>query len=369
MTQDNSRLFDRRSTVKMLAATTLAAPYVMLSRPALAQSNVLNITTYDRLIPQEFVSSFQRDSGIEVRVRLTDDQGKQYNLLTAEGPSPSTDIVTVTGHRLAQYVNSELLAPVDPKRLRNWGNLISAYREADWLRMKGAVYGVPILAGYEALVLNSKRATDIDSWGAMFDRKYTRLTSYIVGDMISITMLYQGNDGDFVSYAGKPREAQSATNQARDYLIANKHMLRKFYDAGSEVQQMLINEDIYLAQAWSGPAAKLVLDGFPIKLTVPKEGTYGYVFNLNIVKNAPNVDNAYKFLDALMASPEVGAAMTRQSGFVSTFSGVDKALSERERLAGAPPEEHVARIRFFSSENREMKNGFIDRASAEVKAG
>ncbi|MFT3834179.1 MAG: hypothetical protein QM711_12795 [Micropruina sp.] len=56
-------------------------------------------------------------------MRLTDDQGKQYNLLSAEGAQPSTDIVTVTGHRLSQFLTSNLLAPLDTGRLKNWDKL------------------------------------------------------------------------------------------------------------------------------------------------------------------------------------------------------------------------------------------------------
>jgi spermidine/putrescine transport system substrate-binding protein len=144
--------------------------------------------------------------------------------------------------------------------------------------------------------------------------------------------------------------------------------VRKYYDAGSEVQQMFINEDIYLGHAWSGPAAKLIADGHPIKLSVPKEGTYGFCYTLNVVNNAPNADNAYKLLDAILASPEVGASMTRQSGFASTISGVPEALTELERAANTLPQEQVERIVFFSSINRDMKNEMIDKATAEVKA-
>lgn len=358
----------RRSALKIIGGGMIAAPYIIRPRPGWAASKVLNITTYDKFLPKEFVDKFQRDTGIEVRIRLTDDQGKQYNLLTAEASKPSTDIVTVAGHRFAQFVDSKLLAPLDTARIPNWKNLISVYQDSPWLRINGSIWGTPILAGYEGLVRNTEQVKDTDSWGVMFDPKYKGLTSYIVGDFLSITMLYLGHDGDFVSYMGKPEEAQKATNEARDFLIKNKGMLRKFYDAGSEVQQMFINEDIYLAQAWSGPAAKLIMDGLPVELSVPKEGTYGFVYTLNVVNNAPNAENAYKFLDAVLASPDVGASMTRQSGFASTFSGVDKLLNERERKASALPQAQVERIRFFSSQNRDMKNEMVDRASAEIKA-
>lgn len=263
----------RRSALKLMAAGTgvLAAPFII--RPAFAASKVVNITTYDKFVPQSFIDQFQKDTGIEVRIRLTDDQGKQYNLLTAEGATPSTDIVTVTGHRLSQFIGSNLLAPLDAARLKNWGNLASAYKGAPQLTIDGTLYGVPLLAGFEGLARNTEYTKASDSWSIMFDEQYKSLTSYIISDFISLTMLYQGTDGDYVTYEGKPEIAQEATNKARDFLIANKDKVRKYYDAGSEVQQMFVNEDIYVAQSWSGPAAKLIMDGHPIEITVPKEGT------------------------------------------------------------------------------------------------
>jgi spermidine/putrescine transport system substrate-binding protein len=131
---------------------------------------------------------------------------------------------------------------------------------------------------------------------------------------------------------------------------------------------MFLNEDIHIAQAWSGPAAKLIMDGHPIELSIPKEGTYGFLYSFNIVNNAPNADAAYTFLDAILSSPAIGAAMTRQSGFASAFEGVDKILTDKERAALALPQEQIARIQFFSPLNRKMKNDMIDKATAEVKA-
>ena len=358
----------RRSALKILATGTgiLAAPSII--RPAFAQEKVVNITTYDKFVPQEFIDQFQKDTGIQVRVRLTDDQGKQYNLLSAEGAKPSTDIVTVTGHRLSQFIKSNLLAPLDTARIKNWDKLASAYTGAPQLTVDGTIYGVPLLAGFEGLVRNTDYTKPTDSWSIMFDDEFKGLTSYIISDFLSITMRYQGTDGDYVTYENKPDVAQEATNKARDFLIKQKDKVRKYYDAGSEVQQMFLNEDIYVAQAWSGPAAKLIMDGHPVELSVPKEGTYGFLYSFNVVNNAPNAEAAYTFLNAMLASPEIGAALTRQTGFASTIDGVDKILNDRERAANALPQDQMERIQFFSSVNRAMKNDMIERASAEIKA-
>lgn len=360
----------RRSALKLLAAGTglLAAPGLI--RPARAQSKEVNITTYDRFLPPAFVEEFQKQTGIKVNIRLTDDQGKQYNLLTAEGANPSTDIVTVTGHRLSQFITGGLLDGLDTERLKHWATgLAPAYAGARQLAVGGTVYGVPLLAGFEGLVRNTDMSDASDSWEIMFDEKYKGFTTYILSDFISIMMKYQGNDGDFVTYDGKPEAARAAVAQAQELLIAKKDMVRKYYDAGAEVQQMLINEDAYVAQAWSGPAAKLIMDGHPVELSVPKEGTYGFLYSFNVVKNAPNADAAYTFLDALLAaSADAGAAMTRASGFASALAGVGDRLNDRERAALALPEEQIARISFFSSINRAMKNELIDGAVTAIKA-
>ncbi|WP_176084478.1 extracellular solute-binding protein [Martelella sp. HB161492] len=358
----------RRSTLKLMAsgAGILAAPSII--RPAMAQGSVLNITTYDKFLPEDFVKDFQKETGIEIRIRLTDDQGKQYNLVAAEGDQPSTDIVTVAGHRISQFLTSNLLQPLDVDKIPNFKNLAKPYAGAKQLTFDGKVYGVPLLAGFEGMVRNTDYTKASDSWELMFDPEYKGFTTYIISDFLSITMKYLGYDGDFVSYLDKPEEAQKATDAARDYLIEHKDMVRKYYDAGSEVQQMLINEDVYVAQAWSGPASKLIMDGHPIELSIPKEGTYGFLYSFNMVNNAPNPDAAYTFFNALLANPEVGAQMVRQSGFSSAFAGVDALLTDKERAAIALPEEQIARIVFFGDTNREMKNEMIDRATAEVKA-
>jgi hypothetical protein len=79
-------------------------------------------------------------------------------------------------------------------------------------------------------------------------------------------------------------------------------------------------------------------------MSIPKEGSYGFVYTFNIANNAPNPDNAYTFLNAILASPEIGASMTKASGFhlhlqgrgpVSDRSGEEVDLVPR-RATGQP---------------------------------
>ncbi|UUP18348.1 ABC transporter substrate-binding protein [Nitratireductor thuwali] len=361
----------RRGFIKSGAAgaAILAAPAYLRSTAARA-SGVVNVWTYANFIPDDFKAEFEKETGIEVRVRLVDDQGKQFNLLAAEAPEPSADIVTVAGHRFLQFIDSDLLAPLDTDRLNNWGNINPVYSESDWATINGNKWGAPILSGAEVLAYNTEIVSEdeVKSWDVMFDPKYEGQTAYIIQDMMSVVMLYLGYDGNMVAYKDDPEKAAQIVKEARDFLIEHKPMVRKFYDSGAEVQQMFINQDIVLAHAWSGPISKLIMDGFPVDMTIPKEGSYGFVYTLNVTNNGPNPDNAYALLDALLARPEVGAQMTKASGFISTFKGVDQHLTELEQKAASFTEEELQGLQFFRSEANDLKYSLVDPAVEEIKA-
>ncbi|MEM7025857.1 MAG: extracellular solute-binding protein [Pseudomonadota bacterium] len=361
----------RRTVLKTTAATgsLLAAPAILGTRKARA-SGAVNVWAYDGFVPEGFKEKFQSDTGIEVNIRLVDDQGKQFNLMAAEAPDFSADIVTVAGHRFRQFIDSELIEPVDQDSLSNWGNINPVFTDSEWITISGEKWGVPILMGSEGLTYNTETVTpeQADSWAVMFDPAFKGQTAYIVQDMMSIVLLYLGYDGNMIEYLGKPEEAAKAVDDARNFMIDHKDMVRKYYDSGAEVQQMFLNGDIELAQTWSGPAAKLIMDDVPLRYTIPKEGSFAFVYTFNLTNGAKNRDNAYTFLNALLAEPSIGTAMTQSSGFLSTLTGAEEGLTEKERAAATLSQEELERLVFFRADANEMKYDLIDRAVEEVKA-
>ncbi|OSP54202.1 PotD/PotF family extracellular solute-binding protein [Pseudoruegeria sp. SK021] len=363
-------ILNRRRFIHTAAAGSalLASPAYL--RRAHAAGGEVNIWTYNNFVPESFKEQFEAETGIKVNVRLVDDQGKQFNLLAAEAPNPTVDIMTVAGHRYLQFIESDLLAPLDTDRLSNWGNLNPIYSDGDWATINGHKWGAPILSGAEVLTYNSELvdAEEAKTWDTIFSDEYAKQTAYVIQDMMSIVMLYQGHDGNMVAYMDDPEKAAQVVAEARDFLIEKKPLVRKYYDGGAEVQQMFINQDIALAQTWNGPAAKLITDGFPVAMSIPREGSYGFVYTFNIANNAPNADNAYLFLNALLASPEVGAEMTKESGFISTYKDSAQYLSEIERKATSFSDEELEGLRFFRAEANTLKYDLVDPAVEQIKA-
>ena len=362
--------YTRRSFLGTAAAGAAALSAPAIVRRAHAQGGEVNVWTYANFVPDSFREQFEAETGIKVNIRLVDDQGKLFNLLAAEAPTPTADIVTVAGHRFLQFIQSDLLAPLDTDRLVNWGNINPTFSESDWATINGNKWGAPILSGMEVLAYNTDvvSAEEAQSWDVLFSDKYAKQTAYIIQDTVSIIILKLGYDGNMVAYLDKPDEAARIVEEAKQYLIDKKPLVRKYYDSGAEVQQMFVNQDIVVAQAWNGPIATLINDGFPVTMTIPKEGSYGFVYTYNVANNGPNADNAYTFLDAILASSEIGAAMTRASGFISTYKDAARHLNEMERKSTSFTDEEISRLRFFRAEANQMKYGLVDPAVEAIKA-
>lgn len=363
--------FNRRRFLGTAAATSavLASP-VYLRRSMAQQGGEVNVWTYNDFVPQAFKEQFEAETGIKINVRLVDDQGKQFNLLAAEQPNPTVDIMTVAGHRFLQFIDSELLQPLDVDRLSNWGNINPTFSESDWSTINGNKWGAPILSGMEVLSYNTELVSQEEAmtWDTLFSEKYSGQTAYIIQDMMSIVMLMMGYDGNMVAYMDDPEKAAQIVEEAKNFLIEKKPLVRKYYESGAEVQQMFVNQDIALGHSWNGPAAALINDGFPLAMTIPNEGSYGFVYTYNIANNAPNPDNAYTFMNAILASPEIGASMTKASGFISTYKDASNYLTDLEKASTSFPEEQLANLQFFRAEANAMKYGLVDPAVEAVKA-
>ncbi|MEP3278125.1 MAG: extracellular solute-binding protein [Stappiaceae bacterium] len=351
-----------------VGAAALASPAYI--RRANAAGGEVNIWTYNDFVPKAFKEQFEADTGIKVNVRLVDDQGKQFNLLAAEAPNPTVDIMTVAGHRFLQFIDSDLLAPLDTGRLSNWGNINPTFSESDWSTINGNKWGAPILSGMEVLSYNTELVTpeEAKSWDVLFSEKYKGQTAYIIQDMMSIVMLKMGYDGNMVEYLDDPEKAAAIVEEAKAFLIEKKPLVRKYYDGGAEVQQMFVNQDIALGHSWNGPAAALINDGFPLAMSIPQEGSYGFVYTYNIANNAPNADNAYTFIDAILASPEIGASMTKASGFISTYKDASNYLTDLEKKSTSFSDEELANLQFFRAEANKMKYELVDPAVEAIKA-
>lgn len=365
MTNETTR---RRVLSGSIAAGTLALAAPSLIRPARAQAGEVNVWAYSGFVTDAFVQSFTDQTGITVNIRLVSDQGEQYNLMAAEGGQHAADIVCVAGHRFYQFVDAGFLTPIDLGRLTGWSQVETEFANAEWVTRRGEIWGVPLVVVSSGLIYNSAEMERPDSLAVMFDPAFAGRTTFQLQDFFPLAMNFLGFDGTARSYAHDPAIAQRAVNATRDFLIANKGQVRRFYDAATEVTQMMVQGDVVIAAGSSGPAAQMRLEGLPVGYVIPREGGLAYAYGFNIAANARNLDNAYAFLNALLASPENGAEIVRETGFNVAIKGVDALLSEDQRAVLSLPAEERARLSWVDVETAAFIFDLIDVAAEEVRA-
>ncbi len=352
-----------------MLGSVLSAPAILRARAASAAGG-LNITAYDGFVPPAVARQFQADTGTPVRVRLAASQAPELTLLVTERDHPLTDICTVVGGRLHQFVANGIIEPLDTSRLKNWDRINPLYGEAEWNRVDGATMGVPLVIGANVLVSDTGEVSPApDSWDVMFDSKYRGRVTYDIEDFLLCTMALQGADPTFVSYLADPAAAVRAVDAARDTLVRTKSQVVRYFDEGSELQLLLAGGDAVLAQTYASTPGKMILAGQPYRRVVPKEGSMAFVYDFAISKGAPNRDAAYRFLDAMLGTPGIAAALTRSAGYMTGFRDAGAGLTAIEQAAYGVPEDALGRLRFSRFEGQALSSALVDAAVEQVKAG
>lgn len=104
-------------------------------------------------------------------------------------------------------------------------------------------------------------------------------------------------------------------------------------------KEVLVSGDAAVGQIYDGFAAKARAEGANTEYAFPKEGYIVWMDNVVLLKDAPNRDNALKFMDFLL-EPENIAAVTNYArynpGVAGTAPYLDPALAEQPE--SNPPE-------------------------------
>ncbi len=90
-------------------------------------------------------------------------------------------------------------------------------------------------------------------------------------------------------------------------------------------KEVLVSGDASVGQIYDGFAAKARQEGANIEYAFPKQGYIVWMDNVVLLKDAPNRDNALKFMDFLL-EPENIAAVTNYARYVSGVEGVGPFL-------------------------------------------
>ncbi|HCF45039.1 MAG TPA: spermidine/putrescine ABC transporter substrate-binding protein, partial [Lachnospiraceae bacterium] len=129
----------------------------------------------------------------------------------------------------------------------------------------------------------------VDSWSILWDEKYADsiLMQDSVRDAFMVALKLNGNSMNSLD------ETELAA--ARDLLIKQKPLVQAYVI--DQVRDKMIGGEAALGVIYSGEAIFTQRENSDLEYVIPKEGTNVWIDSWVIPKNAPNKENAEKFID------------------------------------------------------------------------
>ena len=307
----------------MRLLTTTAAAIVAIAGAAQAEGK-LSVYHWFEYIPQELVDKFTAETGIEVTIDTYDSNEAMLASLKA-GKMGQYD-VAVPGDYMVQIMAGEgLLDTFAPAEIANFGNIAPQWLDVPF--DPGRQSSIPYQWGSTSFSVNRDvYPGDIGSLAIIFDPpaelsgKINVLDSQ--GEVLALGSIYLG-----IPQCSQDRAQLKALN---DMLLAAKTHWASF---GSDTaKDVLVSGDAAAGMIYNGFSSKARAEGANVEYAYPKEGFVVWMDNVVLLKDAPNRDNAIKFMNFLL-DPQNAAAVTNYAAYTAGVTGVEPFLDEAIRTS------------------------------------
>ena len=320
-----------------VAAAAIGLGTAFAAGPALAAGELKIYNWFDYL-PQELIDKFAKEHDVKVTLDTYD---SNETLLARLKAGVKGYDVAVPGDYMVQILISEgMLEKVEPNQLENFKymkkELIDVYFDS------GRSYSVPYQFGTTSFMVDTKVYDgDIDTLKILFDPP-----AELKG---KINVLKDVNDvlNAGLRYLGHPRCNSNPAHlkELNELLVKAKANWLSFNSDGAK--EVLVSGDAAVGMIWNGFGLRGRQEKASLKFAYPKEGLTAWMDNIVVLKGAPNLENAKKFLN-FMLHPENAAALTNFAMYTAGVTGTEPFLSDKLAKArelnppeGAPQPEFV----------------------------
>jgi spermidine/putrescine transport system substrate-binding protein len=313
----------------------LSATAMFLATATLAGAEgVLQLYNWGNYTSPELLEKFEKETGIKVTV--TDYDSNDVALAKVEAGGSGFDLVVPSANYVPIWIEKGLIQELDLAKLPNHANIAPEWRDVAW--DPGRTFTVPWQWGSTGLTVNTKTYGGDIHTSAVFLEVPPELQGKInvvpeMNDIVALATMYVG---------GAPcSEDPEIMKKARDVLLAAKpNWISMDYGATERVS----NGDWAASVNWNGSSMRVRLNtNGDVQFGYPREGYPLFMDSVALLKDATNVEEAYKFLDFIML-PENAALISNFARYANGISGSEEFMDPE--MTNAPevviPEEHRA---------------------------
>jgi spermidine/putrescine transport system substrate-binding protein len=220
---------------------------------------------------------------------------------------------------------TELFQALDMSRIPNAEGLFPGLKNASWLTRDGEVYGVPLVWGDQPCVYNPTKWDGVPAKYTDFaDAKY-RGELVIMDDPFCYIWLFAKSLG-----ASDPSSlTQEQLDSTIEALLTIKPNVVTIAGSFADMADVMVRGDASMGPGgWAYQAMIAKEKGVELAVATPATDlTYFWEDAYAIAVDAPNIDNAYAFIN-FMASPEANAAIATELGSACTIEAAYPLMDE-----------------------------------------
>jgi len=261
----------------------------------------LNLYTWADYVPMDVITEFEEKTGI--KVNYTSFETNEEMLAKLENTKGGDyDLVIASDYIIKIAVDEGLVSELDKSKIPNFANIDPIYQ--GFFYDSENKYTVPYAPGIPLIVYNPDEVgIDITGYESLWDPS--------LKDSVGIMDTERVITGITLKTLGESFNTENldAINKAGEKLLELAPNIRVL--SQDQTQNYLITGEISVAFLFTSQVAMALQANPDFKVVYPKEGLGFGVDALFIPSNAPNKDNAHKFLDYILEG-EVGAKISSQ---------------------------------------------------------
>ncbi len=280
------------------------------------------VFNWGEYIDEETIKMFEKETGIDVIYEEFQTNEEMYPKV--EAGATTYDIVCPSDYMIAKMVDNNMLAEL------NWDNLPNAkqhigaqYYEKSEEFDPGNKYSVPYCWGTVGILYNTSMVKEpVTSWSILWDEDYKDniLMQSSVRDLFMVGLKLNG-----YSMNSTDKDELDAAKQS---LIQQKPLVQAYVI--DQVRDKMIGGEAALGVIYSGEAIYTQRENPDLEYVVPEEGSNVWIDSWCILKDAPNKENAEKFIN-FMCRPDI-ALMNFEYITYSTPNDSARELIEDEDI-------------------------------------
>jgi spermidine/putrescine transport system substrate-binding protein len=296
--------------------------------------------------------AFEEKHGTKVNIDYYASEKEAMNKIRASGLGTYDVVFLGVGYEEVA-MRQGLIDAIDVDRLSNFKDMYAPFqkpKESGQHELVTYSWGANGLIAYNP----AKTGGPIKSWKDVYSGKYKgRIGKIDKANEQAYRSCFQAG----FEY-GPLTEEQWAT--IAKTLEADMPQVRTIYQHYDEMAQLLAAGEIWIADTDDGGFRQAKAKGLPIELVYPEEGFIAWYDGPCIVKDAPNADAAYAFLDH-MISPETQAQLGKELGYAPANQKAVPLLDPelRATLGVDDAEANLNRVQF----QRDLGAGYETKAT------